>query len=83
MKNKIRIITIYLLVMWGLGFIGGIMLMTDKIENLKNKYFELEKETNILEIEYKRDLEDCQTQFGDYQDKVETGCYVNGGWNCE
>ena len=83
MKNKMRTIIIYLLVMWGFGCIGGIMLMTDKVEDLKNKYFELEKEYDILEIQYKRDLEDCQTMFGDYQDKVEAGCFVNGGWNCE
>jgi hypothetical protein len=46
------------------------------IEELENNYDE-------LEIQYKRDLEACQTMFGDYQDKVEAGCFVNGGWNCE
>ena len=50
--------------------------MVSKYEKLKNDY-------EILELQYKRDLEDCYTQFGDYQDKVEAGCYVNGGWNCE
>lgn len=44
---------------------------------------ELKTNYDILEIQYKRDLEDCYTQFGDYQDKVEAGCFVNGGWNCE
>lgn len=76
MKNKMRTVIIYLLVIWGFGFIGGVMFMGNKYEKLRTNY-------DILEIQYKRDLEDCQTTLGDYQDKVEAGCYVNGGWNCE
>jgi len=52
-------------------------------ENLYKAYEELRNNYDVLEIQYKKDLEDCQTMFGDYQDKVESGCYVNGGWNCE
>ncbi len=93
MKNKIRTLIIYLLVMWGFGFAGGVMFMQDKYQEqlyindtlnlvIKDKdkvYYELEQ----MMIEYRWQYESCQTQFGDYQDKVEAGCYVDGGWNCE
>ena len=90
MKNKIKTTIIYLLVMWGFGVFGGIMFMEDKYQEQKNinesifnAYEELRNSYDVLDIQYKRDLEDCQTMFGDYQDKVESGCFVNGGWNCE
>ncbi len=77
MKNKgLVAIAIYLLMMFVTGFGFGCTIYEEKYEELKNDY-------DILEIQYKRDLEDCQTMFGDYQDKVEAGCFVNGGWNCE
>ena len=93
MKNKMRTIIIYLLIVWGFGCIGGIMLMTDKYqEQLKinnNLYHVIQSKDNAYDeleqmmIEYRWKYESCQTMFGDYQDKVEAGCYVNGGWNCE
>ena len=88
MTNKeIRTIAIYLIMFglctFALGRSVGVWQQMNKYNNLKDEYFELEKEYNILEIQYKRDLESCYTQFGDYQDKVEAGCFVNGGWNCE
>ena len=77
MKNKGLIaIAIYLIMMFIAGFGFGCTVYEEKYEELKENY-------DILEIQYKRDLEDCQTMFGDYQDKVEAGCFVNGGWNCE
>ena len=93
MKNKMRTIIIYLLIVWGFGFIGGYIFTKDKyqeqldinnnlyhvIQDKDKSYYELEQ----MMIEYRWLYEDCQTQFGDYQDKVEAGCYVNGGWNCE
>lgn len=75
MKNKELIpLAIYLLMMFWVGFGFGYTIY--KYEDLKNNY-------DVLEIQYKRDLEDCYTQLGDYQDKVEAGCFMNGGWNCE
>ena len=75
----------------GVGF--GCMMFEDKykeqleinnnlysvIQDKDKAYYELEQQM----IEYKWLYESCQTLFGDYQDKVEAGCYVNGGWNCE
>lgn len=75
-NNELVIVAIYLIAMYVAGFGFGCAVYKDKYEELKNNY-------DVLEIQYKRDLEDCQTMFGDYQDKVEAGCYVNGGWNCE
>jgi nitrogen fixation-related uncharacterized protein len=77
MKNKgLVAIAIYLIMMFVAGFGFGWTVYEEKYEELKKNY-------DVLEIQYKRDLEDCQTMFGDYQDRVEAGCFVNGGWNCE
>lgn len=79
-NRQIRVIVIYMLMtglcMFALGRSIG-------VEQQLKEYNELKQDYDILEIQYKRDLEDCQTMFGDYQDKVEAGCFVNGGWNCE
>lgn len=91
MKNKgLVAITIYLIMMFVAGFGFGWTVYEEKYEELKginnnlyNVIQKLENNYDRLEIQYKRDLEDCQTMFGDYQDKVEAGCFVNGGWNCE
>ena len=94
MKNKgLVAITIYLIMMFVAGFGFGCTVYTDKYEELKginnNLYYvieELENNYDELEqkmIEYRWLYEDCQTTFGDYQDRVEAGCFVNGGWNCE
>jgi len=90
MKNKLYVIVIYLIMMWGFGFVGGYIFMQEKLEEQKyinetvfKAYEDLRNNYDILEIQFKRDLEDCQTMFGDYQDKVEAGCFVDGGWNCE
>ena len=89
-ERKIIAIAIYLIMMWGFGFIGGYIFMEDKYQEQKyineivyKAYEELRNSYDVLEIQYKRDLESCYTQFGDYQDRVEAGCYINGGWNCE
>lgn len=94
MKNKELVATtIYLIMMYVAGFGFGWIIYGEKYEELKGinnnlyhviqdkdkAYYELEQ----MMIEYRWLYEDCQTQFGDYQDKVEAGCYVNGGWNCE
>lgn len=73
-NRQIRIVTIYML-MFGLftfafGRSVGVKQQLKKYEELRNNY-------DVLEIQYKRDLEDCQTMFGDYQDKVEAGYYLN------
>lgn len=91
MKNKGLVATaIYLIMMYVAGFGFGCIIYEGKYEEQKHinesvfkAYEELRNSYDVLEIQYKRDLEDCQTMFGDYQDKVEAGCYVNGGWNCE
>ena len=95
MTNRQKGIVIIFVLMFGLctfafGRSVGVKQQTSKYEELKvinnNLYYvieELENNYDELEIQYKRDLEDCQTMFGDYQDKVEAGCFVNGGWNCE
>ncbi len=92
MKNKELVaVAIYLIVMFGAGFGFGCILKEEQKcneqiyinENLYKAYEELRTNYDILEIQYKSDLESCYTQLGDYQDKVEAGCYVNGGWNCE
>lgn len=73
MKNKgLVTITIYLIIMFVAGFGFGWTVY-------KDRYNELIQEND----EYKWLYESCQTMFGDYQDKVKMGCYVNGGWNCE
>ena len=94
MKNKGLIaIAIYLIMMFIAGFGFGWTVYEGNYEELKGinnnlyhviqdkdkAYYELEQ----MMIEYRWLYESCQTQFGDYQDKVEAGCYVNGGWNCE
>lgn len=93
MKNKGLIaIAIYLIMMFIAGFGFGWTVYEEKYEELKGinnnlhtvlelkdkSYDELMQQT----IEYKWLYESCQTLFGDYQDKVEAGCYVNGGWDC-
>ena len=91
MKNKELVATaIYLIVMFGAGFGFGCVIVEEKYneqlyinENIYKAYEELRTNYDILEIQFKRDLESCYTQLGDYQDKVEAGCFVNGGWNCE
>lgn len=94
MKNKGLIaIAIYLIMMFIAGFGFGWTVYEEKYEELKginnNLHTVLElKDKNYDElmkkmIEYKWLYESCQTMFGDYQDKVEAGCYVNGGWDCE
>ena len=92
MKGKRAIaIVIYMFIMFGVGFGFGCIFKEEQKcneqiyinENLYKAYEELRNSYDVLEIQYKRELEDCQTMFGDYQDKVEAGCFVNGGWNCE
>ncbi len=88
MSNKQLLVTIaYLLIFGGFGLTIGYSLKTDQQQNINNKlrneYDELKQNYDILEIQYKREIEDCYTQFGDYQDKVELGCYIESGWNCE
>jgi nitrogen fixation-related uncharacterized protein len=69
MKNKGLIaIAIYLIMMFIAGFGFGWTVYEEKYNDLKDEYFELEKEYNILEIQYKRDLESCYQQMGDMQD---------------
>ena len=94
MKNKgLVAIAIYLIMMYAAGFGFGWTIYKEKNEELKGinnnlyyviqdkdkAYYELEQ----MMIEYRWLYESCQTMFGDYQDKVEAGCYVNGGSNCE
>lgn len=76
MKNKELVaIAIYLIVMFGAGFGFGCMLKEEKYnEQLyinKQLYSAIEKSENsydILEIQYKKDLDDCYQQIGDMQD---------------
>ena len=76
MKNKILIpLVIYLLMMFGVGFGFGWTVYEGKYEELKginnNLYKAIEKLENnydVLEIQYKRDLESCYQQMGDMQD---------------
>ena len=85
MKNKMRTIIIYLIIVWGFGVFGGIMFMEDKyqeqldinntlyhaMQDKDKAYYELEQKM----IEYRWKYESCQTLFGDYQDRVEAGMY--------
>lgn len=84
---KIYEVLIYLILMTVYGYIWGYYEGSKKQikinQSLQTEYNELKTNYDILEIQYKRDLESCYTQLGDYQDKVEAGCFVNGGWNCE
>lgn len=61
------------------GYFWGVRTQQDEIKELQTQAETLEKE----KTEYKWLYESCQTTFGDYQDKVESGCFVDGGWNCE
>jgi hypothetical protein len=62
MKNKELVaIVIYLIVMLGTGFGFGCMLVREEYDKLKDDY-------NVLEIKYKKDLDDCYQQIGDMQD---------------
>lgn len=85
MSNKQLLVMALIFI--GFGFAFGHSVGTDQQiktnESLQTEYNELKQNYDILEIQYKRDLDACYTQFGDYQDRVEAGCYVNGGWNCE
>lgn len=91
MKSKgLVAIAIYLIMFFVAGFGFGWIVYEEKYEELKginnnlyNAIEKLENDYDILEIQYKRDVEACYTTLGDYQDKVEAGCFVNGGWNCE
>lgn len=93
-NRQIRVIVIYMLMVglcaFALGREIGVNQQLKKYEEQKyinesvfKAYEELRNNYDILEIQYKRDLEACYTTLGNYQDKVEAGCYVNGGWNCE
>ncbi len=93
MKSKLIGFIFYILLMWGMGVYGGYLIFEDKyneqLEINKNLYNVIQKKDSSYDelmqqtIEYRWLYESCQTMFGDYQDKVEAGCYVNGGWNCE
>ena len=96
-NRQIRVIVIYMLmfglIAFALGREIGVGQQIKKYEelqainnNLYNVIQSKDKSYNELEqkmIEYRWLYESCQTMFGDYQDKVEAGCFVNGGWNCE
>ena len=76
MKNKGLVATaIYLIVMFGAGFGFGCMFTNEKYneqlyinENIYKAYEELRTNYDILEIQYKKDLDDCYQQIGDMQD---------------
>ena len=62
MKNKELVaIVIYLIVMLGTGIGFGCMLVREEYDKLKIDY-------DVLEIQYKKDLDDCHQQIGDMQD---------------
>ena len=86
---KIWEVMLYLIVFAVYGFVFGSHVEREKQsktnESLQTEYNELKTNYDILEIQYKRDLESCQTLLGDMQDRYELGqaCYVDGGLNCE
>lgn len=57
MNSKLIAFIFYLLLMWGFGFIGGMI-----------NYEELEKKYNKTITEYEWKLESCYQQIGDMQD---------------
>lgn len=63
-NNQLRIVIIYMLIFGLYTFALGRRI---GIEQQTNKNDELMQKT----IEYKWLYEDCQTMFGDYQDRVE------------
>lgn len=83
-NRELRIVIIYML-MFGLctfafGRSVGVSQQLSKYEEQKyinesvyKAYEELKTNYDILEIQYKRDLEDCYTQLGDMQDRYELG----------
>lgn len=90
MNNKQLLVSIlYFIIIANCWFVIGYNIGFDKQskinESLQTEYNELKQNYDILEIQYKRDLESCQTLLGDLQDRYELGqaCYVDGGLNCE
>ena len=81
MKGRVITITVYLLMMFGVGFGTGYTVMEEKYEKLQainnNLYTVIETKDKSYDellqqtIEYRWLYEDCLTMFGDYQDKVE------------
>lgn len=74
---SIKQLLVVALIFAGFGFAFGHSVGTDqqvKInESLQTEYDELKTNYDILEIQYKRDLESCYTQLGDLQDRYELG----------
>ena len=72
---KIWEVMLFLIVFGVYGFAFGHSVGTDqqaKInESLQTEYNELKQNYDMLEIQYKRDLESCHTQLGDLQDRYE------------
>lgn len=73
MSNKqLLVVVVYLLIFGGFGFVVGSDITKEKYikinEALYNSYDELKQNYDVLEIQYKRDLESCYTQLGDMQD---------------
>ena len=73
----IKQILVICLIFISFGFAFGHSVGTDqqyKINaQLKAEYDELKTNYDVLEIQYKRDLESCYTQLGDLQDRYELG----------
>jgi len=71
-NKQLFILIAYLLIFGGFGFVVGSDLTYDRQSKinaqLKTEYDELKENYDILEIQYKRDLESCYTQLGDMQD---------------
>ena len=89
-NREIRVTIIYMLIVGLIAFALGREIGVGQQQAINNNlYTIIEKKDKSYDelmqqtIEYRWLYESCQTMFGDYQDKVEAGCYVNGGWNCE
>lgn len=61
--------SIFVLFICFIGLGVSSLYLTFNLMEEKEKYNKLKDEYNTLEIQYKRDLEDCQTMFGDYKIK--------------
>ena len=74
---KVYDVIIAVIIMFAYGYLGGSYFEREKQNKinsqLKEEYDQLRSNYDLVEIEYKWQLETCLQQLGDLQDKYELG----------